>query len=197
VGKSTLPAFLRRSAKIDIVVRSLNRKATHGWLTLGSLRFPCALGRSGRLHRKTEGDGGTPIGIWQLRQVHYRADFRPTDHFPRRLVRPRVGQPGLTLRAIRPDDGWCDARGNRNYNRAVKRPYPASSETLWRDDRLYDLVVVLDHNQRPRVQGGGSAIFMHVARPGFTPTEGCVALRADHLRRVLASLRRGTRLRIT
>jgi L,D-peptidoglycan transpeptidase YkuD (ErfK/YbiS/YcfS/YnhG family) len=192
MGKCILPDCLHRSATPDIVVRSLNRKATHGWLTFGAQRYPCALGRSGRLHRKAEGDGGTPIGIWQLRQVHYRADFQPV-----RSARPRIGQSGLRVRSIRPDDGWCDARGDRNYNRAVKRPYPASSETLWRNDRLYDLVVVLDHNERPRIQGGGSAIFMHVARPGFTPTEGCVALRADHLRRVLASLRRGTRLRIT
>ena len=71
-----------------------------------------------------------------------------------------------------------------------------SSETLWREDRLYDLIVVLDHNERPRILGGGSAIFMHVARPGYTPTEGCVALRIDHLRRVLAALRPTTRLRI-
>jgi L,D-peptidoglycan transpeptidase YkuD (ErfK/YbiS/YcfS/YnhG family) len=201
VGKSILPVSLHRPAhrpaNSDIVVRSLNRKATHGWLTLGALRFPCALGRSGRLYRKAEGDGGTPIGIWQLRQVHYRADFRPTDQLPWRLARPRIGWPGLWVRAIRPGDGWCDARGDRNYNRAVKRPYPASSETLWRDDRLYDLVVVLDYNERPRIQGCGSAIFMHVARPGFTPTEGCVALQADHLRRVLAALRHGSRLRIT
>jgi L,D-peptidoglycan transpeptidase YkuD (ErfK/YbiS/YcfS/YnhG family) len=192
VGTSILPHHRRAAAQLDIVVRSLNRKATQGWLALGALRFPCALGRSGRLHRKIEGDGGTPIGIWHLREVRYRADSHPD-----RSVPPRIGQPGLHQRPIRPDDGWCDARGDRNYNREVKRPYPASSETLWREDRLYDLIVVLDHNERPRVQGGGSAIFMHVARPGFTPTEGCIALRVEHLRRVLASLRRGTRLRVS
>jgi L,D-peptidoglycan transpeptidase YkuD (ErfK/YbiS/YcfS/YnhG family) len=174
-----------------MIVRSLNGKATQGWLTLGWQRFPCALGRNGRHHRKTEGDGRTPTGSWRLRTVYYRATQRG------HVTRPRVGQPGLRLLTVRHNDGWCDARGDRNYNRGIKRPYPASSETLWRDDRLYDLVVVLDHNERPRIQGGGSAIFMHVARPGFTPTEGCVALRVDHLRRVLAALRPDTRLRIT
>jgi L,D-peptidoglycan transpeptidase YkuD (ErfK/YbiS/YcfS/YnhG family) len=171
----------------DIIVRSLNRRASRGWLTLGWLQLPCALGRSGRLHRKAEGDGGTPIGTWRLRSVHYRAD---------QGLRPPVGQPGLAVRPIRPDDGWCDARGDRNYNRAVQRPYPASSETLWRDDRVYDLIVVLDHNERPRIQGGGSAIFMHVARPGMPPTEGCIALPMPQLRRILAALRRNARLRI-
>jgi L,D-peptidoglycan transpeptidase YkuD (ErfK/YbiS/YcfS/YnhG family) len=195
VGNSVKPELPRHQsgpsgAAADLVVRSLSRRATHGWLTVGALRFPCALGRSGRLHRKREGDGGTPIGIWQLRAVYFRADHG------NRLARPCAGQRNLTLRTIRPDDGWCDGRGDRNYNRAVKRPYPASSETLWRDDQLYDLIVVLDHNERPRIQGGGSAIFMHVARPGYTPTEGCVALRDTHLRRILAALRKGSRLRI-
>jgi L,D-peptidoglycan transpeptidase YkuD (ErfK/YbiS/YcfS/YnhG family) len=188
VGIHTSPSSLRRFAgSVDIVVRSLNRKAARGWLTLGPLRFPCALGRSGCLHRKTEGDGGTPIGTWRLRAARYRADHGS---------RPRIGASGLSVRSTRPGDGWCDARADRNYNRAVQRPYPASSETLWRDDPLYDLIVVLDHNERPRIQGGGSAIFMHVARPGYTPTEGCVALRIDHLRHVLATLRPTTRLRI-
>jgi L,D-peptidoglycan transpeptidase YkuD (ErfK/YbiS/YcfS/YnhG family) len=173
---------------IDIAVRSLSRPSVRGRLTLGPLQFPCALGRTGRVHRKAEGDGGSPVGTWRLQAVYYRAD---------RIRRPRVGLSGIRCRAIRPDDGWCDARGDRNYNRAVKRPYPASSETLWRDDRLYDLVVALDHNQRPRRQGGGSAIFLHVARAGWTPTEGCIALKLDHLRRLLAALCQGSRLRIT
>jgi L,D-peptidoglycan transpeptidase YkuD (ErfK/YbiS/YcfS/YnhG family) len=172
----------------DLVVRSLSRRATRGWLMLGRLRLPCALGRSGRLYRKTEGDGGTPIGIWKLRAILYRHDHG---------LRPQIGQPGLSTRPIRRHDGWCDARGDRNYNRAVRRPYPTSSETLWRDDALYDLIIILDHNERPRRQGGGSAIFMHIARPGLPPTEGCVALHATHMRRVIAALRQGARLRVT
>jgi L,D-peptidoglycan transpeptidase YkuD (ErfK/YbiS/YcfS/YnhG family) len=84
--------------------------------------------------------------------------------------------------------------GDRNYNRKIRHPYPASAEHMWREDDLYDVVVVLDHNMRPRIQGGGSAIFMHVARPGYKPTAGCVALRRDHLLRLLTRLRRGTRL---
>jgi L,D-peptidoglycan transpeptidase YkuD (ErfK/YbiS/YcfS/YnhG family) len=188
-----------------IFVRSLCQSAVRGWLTIGWQRFPCALGRAGRHHRKVEGDGRTPIGSWRLRTLYYRTDrcgHNTRPHNTRsettrpQIMRPRIGQPGLSLRPIRSNDGWCDGRGDRNYNRAIKRPYPASSETLWRDDQLYDLIVVLDHNERPRVQGGGSAIFMHVARPDFTPTEGCVALKMEHLRRVLATIRPRSRLRI-
>ena len=100
------------------------------------------------------------------------------------------------LRRITPVSGWCDAPGDRNYNRQVTLPYPASAETLWRDDGLYDLVLVLDHNHRPRVQGAGSAIFVHVARPGHRPTEGCIALTRADLVQLLAHLRGGDRIHI-
>ena len=94
----------------------------------------------------------------------------------------------LPVRAIRRRDGWCDAPADRNYNRPVRLPYPASAERLWREDALYDLVVVLDYNERPRVRGRGSAIFMHVAKPGYAPTEGCIALARPHLVRLLERL---------
>jgi L,D-peptidoglycan transpeptidase YkuD (ErfK/YbiS/YcfS/YnhG family) len=89
------------------------------------------------------------------------------------------------VRAIRLREGWCDAPADRNYNRPVRHPYPAGAERLWRTDALYDIVVVLDYNDRPRVRGRGSAIFMHVAKPGYAPTEGCIALARAHLLRLL------------
>lgn len=102
----------------------------------------------------------------------------------------------LPLRQLRPTDGWCDAPQDRNYNRRVVRPYPASAERLWREDGLYDVVVVLGCNDVPRVRGRGSAIFLHVARPGYAPTEGCVAIALPDLVRVLVRLRRGDVIRI-
>lgn len=163
-------------------VTALSSVNSMGWLLDGYRRYPIALGRTGRQSRKREGDGATPVGRWRPLSVLYRPDRTP---------RPRCG---LAVRPIGPLDGWCDAAGDRNYNRPVRLPYPASAEHLWRADRLYDLVVVLDHNQRPRVQGGGSAIFMHVARVGFRPTEGCIALSEKDLRQVVARLRRGTQI---
>jgi L,D-peptidoglycan transpeptidase YkuD (ErfK/YbiS/YcfS/YnhG family) len=116
--------------------------------------------------------------------VLYRAD---------RVRRP---QTRLPLRPIRPEDGWCDDPADRNYNRPVRHPYPASAERLWRADHLYDVVVVLTHNARPRVRGGGSAVFMHLARPEYTPTEGCIALRRAHLLQLLRRLGPGARVRV-
>jgi len=97
---------------------------------------------------------------------------------------------------MRPEDGWCDAPADRNYNRLVKHPYPASAERLWRTDRLYDVLIVLDYNERPRVRGGGSAIFVHVAGCDYAPTAGCVALARRHLERLLERLGRHAALSV-
>ena len=150
--------------------------ATRGWLKLGNLTFPCALGRGGIQRRKREGDGTTPAGAWRLLCVRYRAD---------RVLRPRTILP---THPVRCGDGWCDAPGDRNYNRPVRHPYPASAERLWRADELYDVLVVLDYNTSPRVRGKGSAIFMHVARSDYAPTEGCLAVARGHLVRLLEGL---------
>jgi L,D-peptidoglycan transpeptidase YkuD (ErfK/YbiS/YcfS/YnhG family) len=172
----------RRPAR-KLGVTGLSLAATRGKLRLGVLHLPCALGRGGRRAGKREGDGATPLGTWRVRDVLYRAD--------------RVRRPGtmLPIRQIAVDDGWCDAPGDRNYNRPVRHPYPASAERLWREDGLYDIVVVLDYNLCPRIRGKGSAIFLHVARPGYRPTEGCIALRKEHLLRLLARLAPGALIR--
>jgi L,D-peptidoglycan transpeptidase YkuD (ErfK/YbiS/YcfS/YnhG family) len=111
-----------------------------------------------------------------VRRIYYRPD---------RVSRPRAYCPVL---ASRPTDGWCDAVGDRNYNRWVKHPYPASAERLWREDDLYDVVIVLSFNEVPRIQGLGSAIFIHCARPGYPPTAGCIALARAQLLRLLERL---------
>ena len=163
-----------------LLVTSLSGNARRGWLRHGQRWYAVALGRSGRRPRKREGDGATPVGTWHVIAVLYRPD---------RTARPRTGI--FPVRRIAQRDGWCDAEGDRNYNRPVRLPYPASAERMWREDGLYDIVVVLDHNQRPRVQGGGSAIFMHVARAGYAPTEGCIALARGDLMMLVARLRKG------
>jgi L,D-peptidoglycan transpeptidase YkuD (ErfK/YbiS/YcfS/YnhG family) len=160
--------------KHQLRVLALSASATQGWIVLGEWRLRCALGRSGRRAVKREGDGATPLGAYQLLRAYYRSD---------RIMRPRMQVP---LRRLRADDGWCDASNDRNYNRPVRHPYPASAERMWRDDGLYDVVVVLDYNVRSRAKARGSAIFMHCARPGFAPTEGCVALVRSELLRLLA-----------
>jgi L,D-peptidoglycan transpeptidase YkuD (ErfK/YbiS/YcfS/YnhG family) len=144
----------------------------------------CALGRSGIATDKREGDGATPTGVLAMRRALYRPD--------------RGAPPVTTLActAIAPTDGWCDDPGDAAYNMPVHLPYPGRHERLWRDDHLYDLVVVLGWNDDPPVPGRGSAIFLHLARDGYAPTEGCVALSHADLVAVLADARPGDAVRV-
>ncbi len=167
-----------------IHVRALSPSARDARLTAGNIDVPCRLGRTGRTFLKREGDGATPRGTWPMRQVlARRASWG--------WLRTR-----LPVRFTAPDDGWCDAEGDRNYNRAVKLPYPASHEELWRKDHLYDVVVILGHNERPRVSGLGSAVFFHLADPEGGPTAGCIAVSAADMRKVLPLCGPKTRIRV-
>ncbi|MDR3518567.1 MAG: L,D-transpeptidase family protein [Azospirillaceae bacterium] len=141
-----------------------------GWLHGPHGVTRCASGRNGIRPDKVEGDGATPSGCFPLRRVLYRPD---------RVAAPRTALP---VAALTPDDGWCDDPADANYNRRVPLPYAASHERLWRADSLYDVILVIGHNDAPVVAGRGSAIFLHIARGDYEPTAGCIALtRADLL----------------
>lgn len=144
----------------------------------------CAIGPAGIARKLSEGDGVTPLGVFPLREIFYRAD---------RIAKPKSVLPA---RAIAQDDGWGDAPGDKNYNRLVKLPYPASAEHLWRDDHIYDLVAVIGFNDDPVVADKGSAIFLHLAKPDYLPTAGCVALAEADLRAALEQLQPGDKIRI-
>jgi L,D-peptidoglycan transpeptidase YkuD (ErfK/YbiS/YcfS/YnhG family) len=135
-----------------------------------------ALGRAGILANKREGDGGTPRGRFRLKRLWWRAD---------RIVRPRTCLP---VRPIGPADAWSEDPADRLYNRPVKRRPGQPGDRLMREDGLYDLIVEIGHNDRPRIARRGSAVFIHVAREGLEPTAGCVALRRSDLLRLLERL---------
>lgn len=174
---------MNKSAQ-TLVVRRSPRTPQKGTLTLGSITVPCALGKGGVSARKREGDGATPFGRFELLFGYYRAD---------RLRRPVSGIP---LMATSPGDGWCDDPNHSRYNRAVELPFAASHERLWREDTLYDIVIVLDCNFRPAVRGRGSAIFFHLARENYLPTEGCIAVSRRDMLRVLAELGPGAAMEV-
>jgi L,D-peptidoglycan transpeptidase YkuD (ErfK/YbiS/YcfS/YnhG family) len=149
-------------------------------LQYAGARLRCAVGWGGIRADKREGDGATPTGTYELREIFYRPDRR---------ARPAAFLP---VRALSAADGWCDAPGDPGYNRFVTLPYPAHHEALWREDRLYDLLAVIGFNDAPVVPGRGSAIFLHIASPGWSPTDGCVALAPDALETLLAACPIGT-----
>jgi L,D-peptidoglycan transpeptidase YkuD (ErfK/YbiS/YcfS/YnhG family) len=165
---------------VDILVSPAGRG--RGTLLWGAATYRCALGRGGIRADKREGDGATPAGSLPLRRLIYRAD---------RLERPETV---LAAAPMAPADGWCDDPADSEYNRQVRLPYPGRAEALWREDGIYDLVVVLGWNDDPVVPGRGSAIFLHVARPDYAPTQGCVALALGDLMGLLEEVAHDTRL---
>jgi len=145
----------------------------------------CNIGRSGTLPAadKREGDGATPLGTWPIRAALLRPD----------RVAPLTT--ALPWRWLREQDGWCDGADDSAYNRPVRHPHGASAERLWREDALYDVIVILGHNDAPPVAPLGSAIFLHCWRDGAA-TEGCVAIPKADLLALLPKLRAGDLLEI-
>jgi len=137
---------------------------SRGWLAAGAITIPVAIGRGGIKANKHEGDGGTPRGIFQPQRLWWRADRHP---------RPRTLLP---VRAIRPDDAWCEDPSDRRYNQPVRLGRGEGGDRLARTDHLYDFIIEIDHNTRPRIAGRGSAVFLHLARDGFRPTAGCIGM---------------------
>ncbi|HET7886856.1 MAG TPA: L,D-transpeptidase family protein [Bradyrhizobium sp.] len=153
-----------------------------GWLVAGHHVIPVALGRGGIIANKREGDGGTPKGTFFPQQLWWRADRAP---------RP---QTFLPVRAIRAEDAWCENPASRHYNRRIRLDPGMSGDRLTREDRLYDFIVEIDHNTRPRISGRGSAVFLHLARPNFSPTAGCVSMTRTAMLQLLRRLGTDTKI---
>jgi L,D-peptidoglycan transpeptidase YkuD (ErfK/YbiS/YcfS/YnhG family) len=163
-------------------IRAAAGDRSRGWLTAGGHIVPIALGSSGIRANKREGDGGTPKGTFRPRQVWWRADRHP---------RPSTSLP---LRAIGPEDAWCEDVSSRHYNQPVRLASNQGGDRLLRDDHLYDFIIEIDHNTKPRIAGRGSAVFLHLARKGFSPTAGCVSMTRSAMLRLLKRLGPQTRI---
>jgi L,D-peptidoglycan transpeptidase YkuD (ErfK/YbiS/YcfS/YnhG family) len=168
----------------SITVRSLPGRPSQGLLIAGPRAIPVALGRAGIKANKFEGDGATPAGRFHPRRLWWRADRLPRPHST------------LPIRQISAADAWCEDPADRRYNHPFRRSTQEPGDRLRRADGLYDVIVEIDHNTRPRVAGRGSAVFIHVAREGFGPTAGCVALPRAELLRLVAQLTRRTEINI-
>lgn len=153
-----------------------NGKIHEGLFSFGDKTIHCCLGRSGITQDKKEGDGATPVGKFRLLYGFYRKD------------RLQTLESNLEFSPIEKHDGWCDAPGDQNYNALVKLPFKASHEVMTRDDRLYDVCIVLDYNISPAISGKGSAIFFHLTSPELKPTEGCIAIDPDEMHALLPLL---------
>ena len=161
-----------------------NGPVHQGLLSFGGRTIRCAIGRSGITSKKREGDGATPRGQFRVLYGLFRRD-----RVPRKAS-------GLAISAISPFHGWCDEPSSPNYNQPIKLPFDGSHEKLLREDHLYDVCIVLDYNLHPRCRNLGSAIFFHLAKPGFLPTEGCVAIKRNDMLSLLPHLSDRTVLQV-
>lgn len=150
----------------------------------GEHRWRCVLGAGGPREDKVEGDAATPVGEFALRHIYFRND---------RLVLPKVRLPA---RPIAEHDGWCDDPRSSAYNRLVRVPNEWSHEKLWREDGLYDLLIVVGYNDDPPEGEWGSAIFLHIAREDMAPTRGCIAFAREDLLQLASLIGPQTRLRV-
>lgn len=167
--------IVNRPKKTILQLVCIGAKST-GSLRIGSRIFRCSLGRSGRAVLKTEGDGTTPRGKFPLRALFYRSDrkFRPISPFPSVSIDDR--------------DGWCDDSRCRSYNRPITMPATVKHERMLRNDRLYDVIIPLGFNDRNTISGRGSAIFFHLAKEGYGPTEGCIAVSPEDMWKLRSTL---------
>lgn len=148
------------------------------YIEIADARYRCSIGSAGVVTDKKEGDGGTPLGSFQVRRIYYRPD----------RIDPAELKTDIAQFPLTENDGWCDDVDSPEYNTLVKLPFQSSHEVLWREDNLYDIIGVLAYNDDPAQKGKGSAIFLHIAREGYSPTAGCIALSSEDLKSFISRL---------
>jgi L,D-peptidoglycan transpeptidase YkuD (ErfK/YbiS/YcfS/YnhG family) len=155
-----------------------------GYLKYKNLKFRCALGKAGIKKKTMEGDNVTPEGIFKIIKIYYRPD--------------KIRKIKASIKKIKiiKNMGWCDDPKSRFYNRQIKLPTKYSHEKLYRNDNLYDLIVVLNYNMNPIIKNKGSAIFLHIAKKSYLKTKGCIALKKEHLIKIILRIKKNTKIKI-
>ena len=154
----------------------------YGYLKYKNLKFRCALGKAGIGKKKIEGDNITPKGSFDIVKIYYRND------------RVKKISSKFKLIKITKKMGWCDDPNSKKYNQLINLPTNCKYEKLYRKDNVYDLVIVLDYNIKPTIKNKGSAIFIHVARQNYKKTEGCIALKKNHLKKLIKTIEKNTKV---
>ena len=160
----------------------MSMRIKSNYLIYNGNKYKCSIGNGGFSRKKKEGDGCTPVGVFKITDIFYRGDKikKLSTHYD--------------LKKILPSDGWCDDPNHKLYNTKIEFPFSHSAEQLFRQDDLYDIVCVTNHNQNPIIPGAGSAIFIHIASPEYSATEGCVALTQKDLVEILLTLTESTKI---
>ena len=155
-----------------------------GYLKYKDFKFKCALGKAGVGKKKIEGDCITPKGKYKIIKVFYRTD------------RVKKIKSNFRLYKIKKNMGWCDDPLSKSYNKLIKLPSKFSHEKLYRKDKLYDLVLVLNYNLKPIIKNKGSAIFIHIANKNYKLTKGCISLNKKDLIFLLKNIKKNITVKI-
>ena len=157
----------------------------NSYLEYKNLKFRCAIGKAGIQKKIKEGDNITPKGTYKILSIYYRHDRIKKIKCPIKKIK------------ITKKIGWCDDLKSEYYNKQIKLPSKLSYETLYRKDNIYDIVCVINYNINPIIEGKGSAIFLHIAKNKYQRTKGCIALKKNHLIKLLALIKKNTKIKIT
>jgi len=157
---------------------------SNGYLKIQNILFKCSLGKNNIKKHKIEGDYSTPSGKFKIVKIFYRAD------------KIKNISSLFKLYKIKKNDGWCDDINARKYNRYIKLPCSYSHEKLWRNDKIYDVIIVLDYNYKSTIRGKGSAIFIHIKRGNYEPTKGCIGISKKNITLLLKKISKKTIIKI-
>ena len=155
-----------------------------GYLKYKNLKFRCALGKGGVKKKIIEGDNITPKGIFKIIKIYYRPD--------------KIKKIKTLIKKIKikKNMGWCDDPNSDFYNKQIKLPTKLSHEKFYRKDNLYDLIAVLNYNTNPIIKNKGSAIFIHIGKDSYKKTKGCIALKKEHLIKIISKIKKNTKIKI-
>ena len=159
---------------------SINKK----YLVYKNYKAKCSIGKRGIGYKKKEGDLITPKGRYRIKYILYRKD------------KVKRIQTKIKKVIIKKNMAWCDDPNSKRYNKLIKLPSSFSYEKLYRNDNVYDIILVLNYNMKPIIKHKGSAIFIHVSKSNYKKTEGCVALKKTHLLKILKQLKKNTLVKI-
>jgi len=153
-------------------------------LICGDFQFKCSIGKKGLKKNKLEGDNCTPIGTFSLGPVYYRND--------------RVDKPNTKLETVKIDKkmGWCDDPNSISYNKEIKLNEKIKAEKLYRKDKIYDIIIVINYNTRKIIKNKGSAIFIHITN-NYIPTKGCLALSLNDIEILLKIIGKNSKIKIS
>ena len=153
-------------------------------LICDDFQFKCSIGKNGLKKNKSEGDNCTPIGIFSLGPVYFRSD--------------KIEKPDTKLKTfiINKQMGWCDDPNNTQYNKKIILNKKIKAEKLYRKDKIYDIILLINYNTRRIVKNKGSAIFIHVTN-NYRPTRGCITLSLNDIEILLKIIKKNSKIKIS